>query len=68
MMLPDRINAIRAVSYEVTDEMIQDAAETFGVEEGDVTADMLVDLVAEWAMDDLVSAPTIYQDQDGWEL
>jgi len=65
MSLPERVNAMRVVTYdpqEVKDSLIE---MNFG---GDFSDQEVLDLIAEWAVEDLGTTDFILQDQDGEEL
>lgn len=69
--LPERINAIKVISYNVPD--LVDAIVELNngeITKDDVTLDELLDLVSGWADEDMTNAPNkiIYQDENGEEL
>ena len=69
--LPERINAIKVISYDVAN--LVDAIVELNngeITKDDVTLDELLDLVSGWADEDMTSAPNkiIYQDESGEEL
>ena len=69
--LPERINAIKVISYNVPD-LVDTIVELNNGEitKDDVTLDELLDLVNGWADEDMTNAPNkiIYQDENGGEL
>lgn len=69
--LPERINAIKVISYNVPD-LVDTIVELNNGEitKDDVTLDELLDLVSGWADEDMTNAPNkiIYQDENGGEL
>lgn len=65
--LPKQINAVRAVTYAVTDEMLEDIVEIVGLtSKEEVTAEHLVEHVEDWAVEDLSSVHTKTVFQDEW--
>ena len=69
--LPERINAIKVISYNVPD-LVDTIVELNDGEitKDDVTLDELLNLVNGWADEDMTNAPNkiIYQDENGEEL
>ena len=69
--LPERINAIRTVTYNVA-SIVETIVEMNAgdVKAEDVTLDEVLDIISEWATEDLASSRMgiIYQDEDGEEL
>ena len=67
--LPERINAMRVVSYDAQ-KIAQDIADNENKSIDEVTLEDILDFVEDWANEDLSSArvKVIYQDQDGNEL
>ena len=64
--LPERINVMRVVSYEVN-QIVNDLKE---VEQGEITLDDVLDVVIDYALEDFGTNPKtlIYQDENGNEL
>ena len=69
--LPERVNAIRTVTYNVA-SIVETIVEMNAgdVKAEDVTLEEVLDIIAEWATEDLANSRTgiIYQDQNGEEL
>ena len=69
--LPERINAVRAVTYNVAsiEETIVEM-NAGDVKAEDVTLEEVLDIIAEWATEDLASSRVgiIYQDENGEEV
>ena len=69
--LPERVNAIRTVTYNVA-SIVETIVEMNAgdVKAEDVTLDEVLDIIAEWATEDLSSSrkEIIYQDQNGEEV
>jgi hypothetical protein len=67
MSLPQKINAMRVVTYDVNDELIGDLMELHECSKEELTIENLIDYVGDWAIEDLASVHkgTIFQDQDG---
>jgi hypothetical protein len=69
--LPERVNAIRTVTYNVA-SIVETIVEMNAgdVKAEDVTLDEVLDIIAGWATEDLSSShkEIIYQDQNGEEL
>ena len=69
--LPERINAIRTATYNVA-SIVETIVEMNAgdVKAEDVTLDEVLDIIAEWATEDLGSKhmKVIYQDENGEEL
>lgn len=66
-MLPERINVIKAITYD-TDNFITDVALQNDVTIGQVTTDMLLDWLTEWVLEDfdVVDCNSlIFQDENG---
>ena len=69
-MLPERINVIKAITYE-TENFITDVALHNDVTVGQVTSDMLLDWLTEWVLEDFDVVDCnglIFQDENGGEL
>lgn len=68
MDLPERINVIRTVSYDVP-KLISDL-EDMGVE--DIDLDTLMEYIEDWVAEDMSAPPSrhdlVYQDENGNEL
>ena len=68
MSLPERINAIKTVTY-ATEHILADVALSNDVEEDEVTTEMLLDWLQDWVMEDFADGHAIvYQDENGNEL
>ena len=67
MSLPQKINAMRVVTYDVNEELINDLMEVNDCSKGELTTEHLIDFIGDWAIEDLASVRrgTIFQDQDG---
>lgn len=74
--LPERINVMRVVSYDVT-KLIDDLREmNVGLNLDDITTDQLLDYIQDWVAEDLACGwghtidprGLIYQDENGNEL
>lgn len=67
MSLPTKINAMRVVTYDVNQEMIEDLMERHECSKEELTTEHIIDYVGDWAIDDLSTTynGTIFQDQDG---
>lgn len=71
MSLPQKINAMRVVTYDVNEEMIEDILESNNLSsKEEITTEHLIEHVGDWAIDDLSSTynGTIFQDQNGNNL
>jgi hypothetical protein len=68
MSLPERINAIRTVTYSVPD--IVTSLEEMDME--DIDLDVVIEYIQEWVWEDMSSPPSrhdiVYQDENGEEL
>jgi hypothetical protein len=63
--LPERINAIKAITYD-TQHYLADVALQNDVEEDEVTTEMLVDWLEDWLYEDFVHIDgVILQDENG---
>lgn len=70
MSLPERINAMKVVSYEVQ-QIVQALMDENEIEADEVTLEMVMDRVEEWASEDINESRDdriIYQDENGEEL
>ena len=68
MSLPERINAIKIVTY-ATEHILADVALSNEVSEDEVTTEMLIDWLDDWIQEDLADGgPIILQDENGNEL
>lgn len=69
MSLPERINAIKVITYDV-EHYLADVALKEGVEEDQVTTDMLIGWLEDWMYEDFNNDLTgvILQDENGNEL
>jgi hypothetical protein len=69
--LPERINAMRVVSYNVA-SIVETLVEMNAgdVKAEDVTLEEVLDIIGEWAVEDLANSRVgiIYQDENGEEL
>ena len=68
--LPKTINAMKVISYEV-DSLIEIISNDLQVEPEEVTLEMIMDRVDEWASSDLAEARDdliIYQDENGEQI
>ena len=66
-MLPERINAIKTITYDVP--AIVESLENMGMQEEEITLDTVLDFVWEWVYDDMGSdSGVILQDENGNEL
>ena len=68
--LPERINVIRTITYDVPSLLID--LEDMGVEKEEIDLEFILDHIHEWVYEDM-SAPVsrhdlVYQDEDGNEL
>lgn len=70
MKLPREINAIRTVTYRVDKDLIESVAETNEIETDEVTLEHLMDLVSDWAVEDLASIHNgiIFRDERNNEI
>jgi len=69
-MLPERINVIKAITYE-TQQYLADVAMRNDVTEGQVTTEMLLDWLTEFILEDFDVVDCnglIFQDENGEEL
>ena len=67
MSLPERINAIKTITYDVP--AIVESLENMGMQEEEITLDTVLDFVWEWVYDDMGSdSGVILQDENGNEL
>lgn len=66
--LPERINVIRTISYDVP-KLVSDL-EDMGVE--DIDLDSLMEYIEDWVYEDMTAPPSrhdlVYQDENGEEL
>ena len=66
--LPERINIIRTISYDVP-KLVSDL-EDMGVE--DIDLDSLMEYISDWVYEDMTAPPSrhdlVYQDENGEEL
>ena len=69
MSLPERINAMKVITYD-TEHYLADVAICNDVEEDEVTTDMLVDWLDDWMLEDFGGdlSGVILQDENGNEL
>lgn len=69
MSLPERINAIKCISYDVQ-QLVEMLMAENEIEANEVTLEMVMDRVETWVEEDFMveSAKTIYQDENGEEL
>ena len=67
--LPERINAMRLVSYDVK-QLVTDMAEASQKDQSEITLDEVMGVIADYATEDLASSymRIIYQDENGEEL
>lgn len=68
--LPERINVIRSITYDVPSLLID--LEDMGVDKEEIDLEFILDHIHEWVYEDM-SAPVsrhdlVYQDEDGNEL
>ena len=70
MSLPKQINAIRAVTYSVDDDLINSIAEVHEIETDEVTLDLILDWIADEALEELSTSytPIIFRDENDEEL
>jgi hypothetical protein len=68
VILPERINVIRTVTYDVP-KIVSDL-EDMGME--DIDLDVVLEYIQEWVWEDMSAPPSrhdlVYQDEDGNEL
>ena len=68
MSLPERINAIKTITYDVP--AIVESLEDMGME--DIDLDVVMEYIQEWVYEDMSSPPSrhdiVYQDENGNEL
>ena len=68
--LPERINAMKVISYDVQ-QIVETLMAEQEVEAEEVTLEMVMDRIESWVEEDFindVSDSTIYQDENGGEL
>ena len=67
--LPERINAMRLVYYDVK-QLVTDMAEASQKDQSEITLDEVMGVIADYATEDLASSymRIIYQDENGEEL
>lgn len=68
--LPERINAMKVISYDVQ-QIVETLMAEQEVEAEEVTLEMVMDRIESWVEEDFindVSDSTIYQDETGEEL
>lgn len=68
--LPERINAMKVISYDVQ-QIVEALMAEQEVEAEEVTLEMVMDRIESWVEEDFindVSDSTIYQDENGEEL
>ena len=68
--LPQRINAIKVISYDVQ-QIVETLMAENEVEANEVTLEMVMERIETWVEEDFshdVADSTIYQDEDGEEL
>jgi hypothetical protein len=68
--LPERINAMKVISYDVQ-QIVETLMAEQEVEAEEVTLEMVMDRIESWVEEDFindVSDSTIYQDENGEEL
>jgi hypothetical protein len=68
--LPERINVIRTITYDVPSLLID--LEDMGVEKEEIDLEFILDHIHEWVYEDMSSPVSrhdlVYQDEDGNEL
>jgi hypothetical protein len=68
--LPKTITATRKVNYKVDNDLINSIAEAREIETDEVTLDLILDWIADWAIEDLSSAHVqiVFRDEHNEEL